>query len=145
MAMTDISEILEEMADNSGKNRRELALLCNKEYSTFRKELNPYDDTAKFGVQMLPAFMNATGSVAILHVLAECMGYRLVRMNSVPDKETVPEECLDTYRAITAYHESIQECQPIQHVHEKLTAAVDELEQDFVAYRKSCAPKAVGE
>lgn len=134
--MKDVYEIIEDMVDRSGKNRREIAEDTGKEYSTLRRELNPFDQNAKLGVEMLIPLMRSTGRADVLHYLAERMGYRLERVKSEPDRPTVPEELLDTYQSITAYHQAIQAKAPLTEVNRLLEAATCELEQDFVAYRK---------
>lgn len=133
--MSDIYEILETMADGAGKTRNIIAVEIGKEASTLRRELNPFDPGAKFGIESLVPYMNSTGSVLILNFLAERMGYRLERIDSAPDKSTISEEMCDTYQSIAAYHRCMSERRPIEEVHAALEAATNELEQDFVAYR----------
>lgn len=135
--MKDIYETIEDMIDRSGKSRREIAEDTGKEYSTLRRELNPFDQNAKLGVEMLIPLMRSTGRIDALHFLAERMGYRLERINALPNKTTVPEELLDTYQSIAAYHQAIQGKAPLVEVGRLLEAATCELEQDFVAYRKA--------
>ena len=138
--MKDIYEIIEDMIDRSGKSRREIAEDTGKEYSTLRRELNPFDQNAKLGVEMLIPLMRSTGRIDALHFLAERMGLRLVSLDqAAPDKATLPEELLDTYPAVTGFHQAIQDKQPLQAVGFLLEQATGELEQDFVAYRSTLA------
>jgi hypothetical protein len=134
--MSDVYEILEDMVDRSGKNRREVAEDLGREYSTLRRELNPFDQGAKIGVELLIPLMRSTGRTDILQYLAERMGYRLERIDCQPDKPTVPEELLDTYQSIAAYHQAIQSKAALTEVGRLLEMATSELEQDFIAFRK---------
>lgn len=137
--MKDIYEIIEDMIDRSGKNRREIAEDTGKEYSTLRRELNPFDTGAKCGIELLIPLMRSTGRIDILQHLAERMGFRLERIDCQPDKATVPEELLDTYQSIAAYHQAIQNKAPLTEIGRLLEAATSELEQDFIAFRREQA------
>lgn len=138
--MSDIYEVVRDMIDASGKKLKDVAEDTGREPGTLRRELNRFDSGAKLGIEMLIPIMRSTGRHDILQYLAERMGFRLVSLDqAAPDKATLPEELLDTYPAVTGFHQAIQDKQPLQAVGFLLEQATGELEQDFVAYRSTLA------
>lgn len=131
-----IYDVVEDMVDASGKNRREIAVEIGKEYSTLRRELNPYDEGAKLGAELLLPLMRSTGRKDIAEWFALKVDCRLECIEVTPDKPTIQAECLDTYPAIIDFHQAIQRKEPLLVVSALLRAAIEELEQDFVAYRE---------
>ncbi len=49
-----------------------------KPYSTMLREANPYDTSAKVGIETLLDIMRVTGSSAPLHYMAKALGYELI-------------------------------------------------------------------
>ena len=48
-----------------------------------------------------------------------------------PDKETIAEECLDDYPAVSAFHTAIREGQDTKEVQRRKEAAIREIEETF--------------
>ena len=67
-----LSEIIHEVAlDNNPKG---LAEEMGKPYSTFMREINPYDDGAKVGAESLIPFTRATGDFAAIDFIETALG-----------------------------------------------------------------------
>ena len=113
-----------------------VAETLGKPYPTLMRELNPQDEGAKLGAEMLIPVMRATGDDRPLYYLAQQMGYRLASLEEVkPDKPTLADECLDTYPALAEFHEAMRNGSSLKKVGMLLHRAISEVEQDFVAYR----------
>ncbi|MFW5837965.1 MAG: phage regulatory CII family protein, partial [Desulfovibrionaceae bacterium] len=78
--MTDnhITKIAQTVVLDGEKPAKVLAREIAKPYSTLLRELNPYDSSAKLGVETLFEIMKNTGSVEPLQEMAKAMGYMLV-------------------------------------------------------------------
>lgn len=134
----DILEFVNDMIDRSGKSLRQIAEEIGKPYGTLKRELNEFDDGAKFGAMtLLPVARCCPGGLCELtQYFAARSGQRLVDMTEAcPDKPTLPEEMLDDLPHLAALHEAVRQGKPLEAVHELLQAAIRDLEQDFVAYR----------
>ena len=55
-----------------------IAKQLNKSYSTLLREVNPYDDGAKLGIETLLQIMKITGDTAPLAFIANELGLELV-------------------------------------------------------------------
>jgi hypothetical protein len=55
-----------------------IAKQLNKPYSTLLREINPYDDGAKLGIETLLQIMKITGDTAPLAFIANELGLELV-------------------------------------------------------------------
>ena len=62
---------------------------------------------------------------------AKIVGCILSCSDAVPDKPNVIDELLDDLPAIVEFHNAVRDKKDIQEVREKLTAAIDELKQDY--------------
>ena len=58
---------------------KKLAEAIGKPYPTLMRELNPYDNGAKLGLETFMRILGATRNFEPLKLLVEEMGYRLVR------------------------------------------------------------------
>lgn len=57
----------------------DLAVAVRKPYSTLMREVNPYDDKAKLGILTYFDIASATGSVNVMHYMADKLGYKLIK------------------------------------------------------------------
>jgi len=76
LARTIHSTILE-----SALPAKVIAKQLNKPYSTLLREINPYDDGAKLGIETLLQIMKITGDTAPLAFIANELGLELVTKN----------------------------------------------------------------
>lgn len=92
---TSVMEVLSEEARAFGIKR--LAPELDKEPSTLYAELNPYGDQSKAKLSFDDAveIMRLIRSVTALELASSSLGFRLVRVDAVPDKPTVAEELAD--------------------------------------------------
>ncbi|MDL2307519.1 amino acid-binding protein [Desulfovibrio sp. OttesenSCG-928-C06] len=74
---TELVKILHELVLENRIPAKALAKEIGKPYSTLLREINPYDNGAKLGVETLLQLMKATSSVAPLEYMADQMGYAL--------------------------------------------------------------------
>lgn len=73
-----ITEIIHDMVLNGPVPAKTIAREIDKPYTTMLRELNPYDNGAKVGVDMLVPLMKAAKSVAPLNHLAQEMGFAIM-------------------------------------------------------------------
>lgn len=136
-------EVVAQTVFEGEKPAKAVAEEIGKPYRTLMRELNDADDLAKLGADMLIPIMRSTGSIAPLQYLAHRMGYRISPITDrEPTKPTLAEECMETYPAVVAYHALLDGKHPLADVGQGLDAAIRELEEDFVSYRKQLAERA---
>ena len=82
-----LMQSVQECVFDSGKSIKVLAKEVRKPYSTFLREINPYDPGAKLGAETLLKLMLVTRDPRPLRFMAGLMGYRLVR------DETISAQC----------------------------------------------------
>jgi len=132
-----ISEVIQEMVQESGKPAKALAKELGKPYSTFMRELSNSDKGAKFGVDALLPLMRACDSVMPLRYLAARMGCRVVALEKgTAGKTSLHEELLDSHDALAHYHRAIRDQEPLERVAELREQVIRQVQEDFVAYRR---------
>jgi hypothetical protein len=135
--MTTLTELIRDMVFNCGVPAKAVASGLKKPYTTFLRELNPDDDGAKLGVDVLEDIMLECGNVSPLRRMALTLNYRLVPLAGVePDKETMAEELLDDLQAVSQYQMAIMVNDDPVVVQEYLELAILELEENMVLYRR---------
>lgn len=72
-----LTRIIQESILEGRKPAKLISKEIGKPYSTMLREANPFDTTAKVGVETLIDIMRATENVAPLRYLADLMGYEL--------------------------------------------------------------------
>lgn len=78
---------------DGGMPLKAVAAAVGKPYPTLTRELNPDDDGAKLGADLLLPLMQATGDIRPLEWLAGRMGYALRKNGDIqPDRPTWTEE-----------------------------------------------------
>lgn len=78
---------------DGGMPLKAVAATVGKPYPTLTRELNPDDDGAKLGADLLLPLMQATGDIRPLEWLAGRMGYALRKTGDIqPDRPTWAEE-----------------------------------------------------
>lgn len=88
-----LTEIIEAMIDEGEKPIKAIAAEIGKPYPTLKRELNPADDGAKLGADVLLGIMTSCGSVAPLEWLADRLGYVVKPKEwAEPDRPTWAEE-----------------------------------------------------
>lgn len=135
---TDLYQLIHDGVTEGKKPAKQVAADIGKPYSTLMRELAPWDEGAKLGIETLIPLMRSTGDTRPLQYLAAHMGFRLVSLDDVrPNRATLAEECLETYPALVAYHGAMEKGRPLAEVGELRESAIREIEEDFVAYRES--------
>ena len=81
MAISRFSLLIQDVVIHDPEAIRKLARLAGKTYSTLLREVNPYDNGAKLGVDTLMRIMEATGDVRPLQYMAESLGSSLERVS----------------------------------------------------------------
>lgn len=76
----EVTRIVQQSILDGGKSAKQVAREIGKPYSTMLREANPYDVTAKVGVETLLDIMRATGDPAPLAYMARVLGYELRRI-----------------------------------------------------------------
>lgn len=75
--MSQLSQIVHTVVLEDLKPARQVAEEIGKPYSTLLREVNPYDQSAKLGIDTLLEIMQCTGNVTPLEYMAEQLGYHL--------------------------------------------------------------------
>ncbi len=75
--MSQLTQIVHTVVLEDLKPARKVAEEIGKPYSTLLREVNPYDQSAKLGIETLLDIMQCTGNVTPLEYMAEQLGYRL--------------------------------------------------------------------
>lgn len=90
------------------ENEKPAKVVCEevgKPYPTLLRELNPEDQHAKLGAQMLLPLMRACNSVAPLEHLAGRMGYRLTPLSQrQPTGDSMAHEICQIVPALAEFH-----------------------------------------
>ncbi len=141
--MPTLTELVRDMVFNCGVPAKAVASALKKPYTTFLRELNPDDDGAKLGVDVLEDIMLECGNVSPLRRMALSLNYRLMPLAGVePDKDSMAEELLDDLQAVAKYQKAITDGADPAMVQEYLELAVLELEENMVLYRRKMIRKA---
>ncbi len=74
---SELTKILHNLVLDNPIPAKVLAKEIGKPYSTLLREINPYDNGAKLGVETLLQIMKCTGNVTPLEYMAEQLGYNL--------------------------------------------------------------------
>jgi hypothetical protein len=99
-----MSEVLAEMVQRNALTIKEIAERIGKPYPTLLRELNPFDEYAKVGVDLFLPLMLVCGDDQPLHHLASRLGYRLVSETlPAPSAPTIEAELLDNAPAYAHY------------------------------------------
>lgn len=75
--MSQLTKIVHTVVLEDLKPARKLAEEIGKPYSTLLREVNPYDQSAKLGIETLLDIMHCTGNVTPLEYMAKQLGYNL--------------------------------------------------------------------
>lgn len=75
--MSQLTQIVHTVVLEDLKPARKLAEEIGKPYSTLLREVNPYDQSAKLGIETLLDIMHCTGNVTPLEYMAQQLGYSL--------------------------------------------------------------------
>ncbi|MGE4555256.1 MAG: phage regulatory CII family protein [Desulfovibrionaceae bacterium] len=86
MPQFQLTRIIQEAVLEGRKPAKVIAKEIGKPYSTLLREVNPFDTSAKIGVETVLDIMTATGNVQPLEYMARQMGYQLT-----PLEEKAPE------------------------------------------------------
>ncbi|MGE4290666.1 MAG: phage regulatory CII family protein [Desulfovibrio sp.] len=83
----DLTRIIQQSILEGGKPAKVIAEEIGKPYSTMLREANPFDTTAKVGVETLMDLMKATGNLAPLRYMAAKFGFDLVRKTDTASED----------------------------------------------------------
>lgn len=86
-------DVIEDMIDESGKTKRQIAEEIGKNYNTLKNELNPNMPEYKLGIEIILPLMISTGRIDPIEYLAGRMGYKLVELSSASE-EVDEKNCL---------------------------------------------------
>ena len=67
----------------NAQRSREIAETIGKPYPTMMRELNPFDSSAKLGIETLIQIIKITGDVTPLEFMAETLGYRIEKIDMI--------------------------------------------------------------
>lgn len=81
--------------DNPVLPLKQVASNLNKSYNTLVAELNPFNEQAKFGADLLVPIMRMTRDYRPLEWIADQLGFKIKPYNPEPDKATWQEEHAD--------------------------------------------------
>lgn len=150
-----LSEVCQDMVDNSGKPLKAIAADMGKKYTTLRRELDQEDDGAKIGVDSLLPLMRAchadgsrlgqwppkTPPAPLMWLAGKC-GFRCVPIDAEPGHADVREELMDDYHALCQMQEAIRggEAMPYEIV-QLARKAQREIEETVEQYRREYVAK----
>lgn len=92
--LTEVMQMVMEH-DNPVLPLKAVASNLNKSYNTLVAELNPYNEQAKFGADLLVPIMKMTGDIRPLEWIADQLGCKVQKCQPEPDKESWQEEHAD--------------------------------------------------
>ena len=132
-----LTEVIEAMIDEGEKPIKAIAAEISKPYPTLKRELNPADDGAKLGADVLLGIMASCGSIAPLEWLAERLGYIVKPKDfAEPDKKTWPEERVDDSVCCGKVSTLMQEGAHPSVVFKAIEKAKGELDQSGTRYSR---------
>jgi hypothetical protein len=139
-----LTEVIEAMIDEGEKPIKAIAAEIGKPYPTLKRELNPADDGAKLGADVLLGIMASCGSIAPLEWLADRLG-DIVKPKDFaePDKATWPEERVDDSVCCGKVSTLMQEGAHPSVVFKAIEEAKDELDQSGTRYSRDYESEAV--
>lgn len=106
-----------------------------KPYATLTRELNPDDDGAKLGADLLLPIMRVTGDVRMLEWLADKLGYILLRKDDVhPDQPSWPLEHAQDTQHLGEMARLMATGAAPEEVQRVGTIAIREIEETLVQY-----------
>lgn len=139
-----LTEVIEAMIDEGEKPIKSIAAEISKPYPTLKRELNPADDGAKLGADVLLGIMASCGSIAPLEWLADRLGYIVKPKDfAEPDKATWPEERVDDSVCCGKVSTLMQEGAHPSVVFKAIEEAKDELDQSGTRYSRDYESEAV--
>lgn len=139
-----LTEVIEAMIDEGEKPIKAIAAEIGKPYPTLKRELNPADDGAKLGADVLLGIMASCGSIAPLEWLADRLGYIVKPKDfAEPDKATWPEERVDDSVCCGKVSTLMQEGAHPSVVFKAIEEAKDELDQSGTRYSRDYESEAV--
>ncbi|MEF2144012.1 MAG: phage regulatory CII family protein [Desulfovibrionaceae bacterium] len=83
----ELTRIIQQSILEGGKPAKAISEEIGKPYSTMLREANPFDTTAKVGVETLMEIMKATGNLSPLRYMAAKFGFDLVRKSETASED----------------------------------------------------------
>lgn len=83
----ELTRIIQQSILEGRKPAKAVSEEIDKPYSTMLREANPYDTSAKVGVETLLDIMRVTGDPAPLRYMARALGYELTPLRERSAKE----------------------------------------------------------
>ena len=74
-----LKELVHACVCNSRVPAKVVADGLKKKYSTLMREVNPYDESAKLGIDTCLELMRITGNIEPLEFMAQQLGYSLIK------------------------------------------------------------------
>lgn len=74
----NIEDVIQELVLAGSMSAKDIARSVGKPYSTFMREVNPHDKSAKLGIITFLKILEATGDTSPLQKIAENFGMTLV-------------------------------------------------------------------
>lgn len=138
-----LADAVNVMIDDSGKTIKAIVADVGKNYNTFMRELNPNDEGAKIGVEMLyPLIVACCGqnpkeAPAPLLWLCHRLGFEPLPFGfSEPGASTVEAECMESVQSVAAAHKAIMEKKSPAEVFAAVAFAKNDLDQDATIYNR---------
>ena len=92
----ELTQVVQHSILDGRKTAKQIAKEIGKPYSTMLREANPFDTTAKVGIETMLDIMRATGNLSPLQYMASKFGYELV-----PRRESADERAQAPFSRVT--------------------------------------------
>ena len=115
-----------------------LAAAVGKPYPTLTRELNPDDDGAKLGADLLLPLMQATGDIRPLEWLAGRMGFALRKKGDIqPDRPTWAEEHAQDSALMGELSAAMMAGMPVSVVYQTARRLIADIEETAAQYERT--------
>ena len=117
------------------KGMKDVASEMDMSPSSLYAACNPYGDRSisKMGIELAIALMKYTGDKTALSIMAGELGCSVIERRD-PDKQTVAEESVEDFAAVSALAKAMQEHRNAAVIHRLAMDAHSELEQTVSRY-----------
>lgn len=123
-----VTHIIQAMVLEGSKPAKHVASEIGKPYPTLLREINPFDNGAKIGVESLTPLMKAADSLKPLEYLAKQMGCALVPMKA---------ECASSWKAATSALDALEQMGDLSKSLRRALVQGDVDQDDFDAIEKA--------
>lgn len=134
-----LTEVCREAYVHDGKMAlKAVAAAVGKPYATLAREMNPDDDGAKLGADLLLPLMQATGDIRPLEWLAHRMGYALLKKGEIkPDSPTWEGEHAQDSAIMGEMVEAMIAGEPAEVIYRIVRKLTKDLSETAVQYERT--------